>query len=314
VLVAVALGVAGLLAPDQLGPTTWRGLTVTDLVPGAFLVIAGAATGWRHDEDRAWTPRRRVRRAAVLVACGLLVAAARAGGDVGGLVPEELLRLAVATGIAASAVRWLPGWVLGPATVGLLLAPATLAGGGVLGRGLRALDLEAGWRTETLLGLPTDGVPAVSLAGAVGLVLVGHAGGTWIRRRPPGPASGVAVLTVGVWCAVGAVIVAQLRAPVPALLDLPVALGATALACLLVGLGHLAVQLTGGAPLLVAVGRTAIVPTTVGAGVLGAVTLGWALPLTTLPALPAVTAGVVAAATVAAGCRRWEAWRGPLTA
>lgn len=305
-----------MLAPDALGTTAWRGLGPVDVVPGAALVLAGAGTGWRHDAGVTWSTGRRWRRAGILVVAGAVIATARTWGTGEVAGPDELLRLAAATGLAAGLVR-LPVWLLAPATVGLLAAPATLVGAGALGRGLGTLPPEAGWSAEAALGLPATGVPLASLPAAIGLVLVGHGLGVWLHRRPAGPASGALLLTLAVWCAVIAVVAAQLRPPIPALLDLTVALAATTTALALTAVGHLvavtAARRGDGPGTLVAVGRTAIVPVTIGAVAVGVVNTA-AAPLATLPVGSALTVGAVTAAATAAGCRALHAWRGPLRA
>lgn len=295
VVLAAVLVVGALLAPEALGPTAWRGLTLVDLLPGLFLVIAGAGAGWRHDSGVTWTPRRRWRRAGVLVAAGALVAVARADAEPARLAADELLRLAAATGLAAVARR-LPGWLLVPLTGALLLAPAALVTGDPLGRGLPGVEPARGWVLEAALGLPTGEVPVVSLPAAVALVLIGHGLGTWAHRRPPGPATGAAFATVGVWCLLATIVVGQVVAPVPRLLDLPVAAAATGLAALVLAAGHLAAAWDG-LPGLGAVGRVALPLVVAGTVALATIPVD-ALP--TLPALAALTAGgAVAAAAVA---------------
>ncbi|MTV24721.1 hypothetical protein FTX61_04700 [Nitriliruptoraceae bacterium ZYF776] len=292
VLLAVVLGVAAWLAPTAFTAPSWQGLGPVELVPGAFLVLAGVTGGWRADAGAAWTPRRRWQRGAILVTAGMAVAIARAGGELALLGAEELLRLAAATGLAA----WLAArhpvipFVVAPA---LLLAPAAIVTGDPLGRGLRGLEASAAFPVESALGLPGTSVAALSMFAATGLVLVGHGLGRWMHRRPPGPASGGALLTVAGWATVGTVAAAQVIAPVPSLLTLPVAAGSLGLAALTLGVGHLAVaaQLPVGA--VAATGRVALVPATAGA-VLGALlpAAGVALP----PVAAATAGGLVAAA------------------
>lgn len=239
---ATTLVVGAVLAPRTLGPVAWWGLSPVDLVPGVFLVVAGAGAGWRHDHEVAWTTRRRWRRTGVLVAAGVAVAVARAGGEPARLAAEELLRLGAATGIAAVALR-LPRWVLAPAAVMFALVPGAVVAGDPLGRGLSGVDPARGWALEALVGLPTGGVPIVSLPGAVALVLLGHAFGVWARRRPPGPATGAAVATVGLWCFVAMVGAAQVSAPVPAILSLSASLAAAGLGAIVLACGQLAAVL-----------------------------------------------------------------------
>lgn len=305
VLAAVVLVVAGHAAPPgALGAGDGVGLGALDLVPGALLVLAGVSIGWRRETagDERHPPRAR-RRALLLTLAGLTVVAARAGGEVTAAAPDEVLRLAVATGLAAVLLRgprWLPAVLVAP----LLAAPGLLAGGGPLGRGLRAGGGQASWQLEATLGLPTGGVPLASLPAAVALVLLGVGTGAWMARRPEGPASAGALLTVALWSGVGVLLLGQFRAPVPALLDLPVALAAFAAACVLLAAGHLAVHLGAGSSvelLTVAVGRTAIVWTVGGAVALG---LAADVPWPELPVAAALTWGGIVAAGVAAGARR----------
>jgi hypothetical protein len=86
-------------------------------------------------------------------------------------------------------------------------------------------------------------VPVASLPAAVALVLLGHTFGVWARRRPPGPATGAAFATVGLWCLVAMVVAAQVIVPVPALLTLPVALAGAGVGATVLGVGHLAAVL-----------------------------------------------------------------------
>jgi hypothetical protein len=304
VLLATVLVVGSLLGPPALAPTAWRGLNLLDLVPGVFLVIAGAGVGWRHDSGGGWSTRRRWRRAGWLVAAGALVVLARSQVDPARLAADEILRLATASGLAALALR-LPRRVLVPLTGLLLLVPGAAVTGHPFGRGLAGTDPAAGWSLETLVGLPVAGVPLLSLPAAVALVLVGHALGVWAHRRPPGPATGAALGTVGLWCLVATLAVGQIVAPVPVLLVLPVSLAATGLGAVLLATGHLA-AVWGGAPGLGAVGRTAL-PLVL----TGTVTIAL-LPAATVPAVPplaALTAGGAAAAAVVALARRLDRWQ-----
>jgi hypothetical protein len=156
-----------------------------------------------------------------------------------------------------------------------------------------------------VLGLPVGGVPLLSLPAAVGLVLVGHALGVWARRRPPGPATGAALATLGVWCLVACVIAAQLIASVPALLTLPVALAATGLATVVLAVGHLAAGWAGGAPGLAAVGRVAL-PLVLTGTLAVAVLPAEALPQ--LPVLAALTAGGALVAVAVPLARVLDGW------
>lgn len=302
VLVAATLAVGALLAPETLGPTPWRGLTSFDLVPGLFLVVAGAGAGWRHDAGGVWSTRRRWRRAALLVAGGALVAVARADAEPARLAADELLLLAAATGLAALLLQ-LPRWLLTPLTAGLLFVPTAIATGHPLGHGLAGLDPAAGWQLEAALGLPAGGRPLASLPAAVALVLVGHALGTWAHRRPPGPATGAALATVGVWCLVATVVTGQVVAPVPVLLTLPVATGAAGLASLVLAAGHLAAVWGGGGPGPAAVGRAAL-PLVVTGTVSLALVPADAVP--TLPTIAALTAGGAVAAASLGVARRLD--------
>lgn len=304
-LAATVLVVASRAAPPgALGAGDGIGLGALDLVPGVLLVLAGVAIGWRRETAGPHRPAPRARRRALLlVLAGLAVVAARAGGEVTAATPDEILRLAAATGLAALVLRG-PRWLPAALIVPLLAAPAPLAGGGALGRSLRAGGGQASWQLEAALGLPTGGVPLASLPAAVALVLLGVGTGAWMARRPEGPASAGALLTVALWSGLGVLLVGQLRAPVPALLDLPVALAAFAAACVLLAAGHLAVHLGAGTSvelLTVAVGRTAIVWTVGGAALLG---LTAAVPAPQLPVAAALTWGGIVAAGVAAGARR----------
>lgn len=304
VLLATVLVTGALLGPEALSPTAWRGLSLTDTLPGLFLVIAGAGAGWRHDSAASWSSRRRWRRAGVLLLAGGLVTVARAQAEPARLVADELLRLGAATGLAAIALR-LPRWLLVPLSGLLLLAPAAAVAGDPIGRGVGGTDPAAAWALESALGLPTGGVPLVSLPAAVALVLIGHALGVWAHRRPPGPATGAALGTVGVWCLVATVVTAQIVAPVPVLLDLPVAAASTGLAGLVLAAGHLATTWGGGAPGLAATGPVAL-PLVVTGTVAVALVPTSALP--ELPTLAALTAGgAVAAAALAVG-RALDRW------
>lgn len=302
VVLATVLVVAGLLAPEALTPTAWRGLSLLDPIAGLFLVVAGAGAGWRHDVGVTWTPSRRWRRAGVLLVAAAAVTVARAQAEPARLVADELLRLAAATA-SADLARRLPWWVLTPLTAGLVLLPAALVAGDPLGRGLGAVDPTLAWTVESTLGLPVGGVPLLSLPAAVALVLVGHGLGTWAHRRPPGPATGAAFATVGVWCLVATVASAQLATPVPLLLTLPVALACTGVAALVLAVGHLTTAWGEGAPGLTAVGRTALPVVALGAV---AVALVPADALPALPVLAALTAGGAVAAGVVALARRLD--------
>ncbi|WP_052664728.1 heparan-alpha-glucosaminide N-acetyltransferase domain-containing protein [Nitriliruptor alkaliphilus] len=304
VLLATVLVVGALLGPEALGPTSWRGLAPVDTLPGLFLVLAGAGSGWRHDSGGSWSSRRRWRRAGVLLLLGGLVVVARAEADPARLALDELLRLAAATGLAAIALR-LPRWLLVPVTGLLLLVPAVAVTGDPIGRGVDAIDPATAWALESALGLPSGGVPLVSLPAAVALVLIGHALGVWAHRRPPGPATGAALGTVGVWAMVATVVTAQVVAPVPALLALPAATAATGVASFVLAAGHLAATWGGGAPGLAATGRVALPLVATGTV---AVALIARSALLDLPALAALTAGgAVAAAALAVG-RRLDRW------
>jgi predicted acyltransferase len=306
VATAAVLVAAGVLAPTPLGPATWVGLGPVDLVPGLFLVLAGAGLGWTRDTGRIWDAARWRRRAAVLIPLGAAVAFVRAGGDPAAVGLEELLRLLAATALATLVLRWRTA-VVAPVTVLLALLPGALVTGEPTGRLIRTVEPDAAWVVERALGLPTGGVPLASLPGAVALVLVGAALGTWAHRRPPGPATAGALSTVGLWCLAATVVVGQVLGPTPRVLDLPVVLGVVGVASLLLGGGHLLAAGGGGAS-LGALGRTALPVVWVGAAALAL------LPTTSLLALPVTAAltagGVVAAGALAAG-RRLDAtgWR-----
>jgi predicted acyltransferase len=313
VAVAAVLLTGAVLAPTPLGPTPWVGIGPVDLVPGAFLVVAGAGLGWSRDAGVVWSAPRWRRRVTVLLLAGALVVVARAGAatvplDVGlssGLAADELLRLLVATAIAVGLLRLRAGLLV--PLVGLLtLAAGAIVAGDPLGRGVRTVDPSAAWAIERAVGLPEGGVPFVSLLPAAALVLAGAALGTWAHRRPPGPATGGALATVGVWCLAGTVVVGQVLGPTPRVLDLPVVLASVAAGALLLAAGHL-VAAAGAGQALGALGRTALPVVLVGTSALALLTT------TSLPVLPAAAAltagGVVAAGAVAAGVRldatRW---------
>lgn len=303
VLVATVLLVAAWAGAD-VGPTVAVGLGPTDLVAPAFLVLAGVGIGWRRETagpQRA-APRAR-RRALLLVLAGAVVVAARSAGDPAALAADELWRLAAATGLAAWLLR-APRAVAVALTPLLLALPAVLIGAGPTGRGLRALPPTATWRLEEALGLPTGGVPLASLPAAVGMVLVGVGLGTWMARRPGGPASAGALLTVAIWAAGVTLVVGQFRAPVPALLDLTVAVAGIGAGCLVLAAGHLVAHLGEGTLLeavSVAVGRTALPFVAVGAALLALVAR---VPSPGLPSLAAVTTGGLVATVVAVLARR----------
>jgi hypothetical protein len=309
VAVAAVLVTGALLAPDPLGPTPWVGLGPVDLVPGAFLVVAGAGVGWSRDAGVVWPAVRWRRRVTLLVLAGAAVAVTRAGADPAALAADELVRLAAATGLAVAALRWRPVVVV-PLTALLALAPGAIVAGDPIGRGVRVVDPARAWALERAVGLPEGGVPLVSLPGAVALVLVGVAFGTWAHRRPPGPATAGALATVAIWCLAGTVVVGQVLGPTPPVLDLPVVLGGVTVGALLLAAGHL-VAATGGGQALAALGRTALPVVLVGTLVVAV------LPVERLPVLPAAAAltagGVVAAGAIAAG-RRLDATRWTLRA
>lgn len=326
---AVALAVAGLLGGDRIvgagglhgllglpatAGTAAVGLGVGDLVPVVLAVLAGAGDGWRRADGRTWTPRRRWRRGAVLVAAGagsvaVLAGAGLARGELAGLAPDAIWRLALALGLVAALWR-LPGWLLAPVAVSAAAAPAALAGAGVAGRAVRHAEP---WTLEAALGVARTGVPATSLPGVVAAVLAGVGLGVWVRRRPDGPASAGALATVAVWAAGVTLVVGQLRPPVPVLVDLPVVTAALTVTCVLLAVGHLVVRLPAAPAVdaVAAVGRTALVWTATGAA-----GLLLAAPHATLqlPAGAALTAGGVVAVGVAAAALRLERLAGPLRA
>lgn len=295
VLLGAALAVAAWIEPTAFTAPSWRGIGALDLVPAAFLVLAGVTAGWRADAGFAWTRRRRWQRGALLVGAGVVVAVAHSGGEVAALGPEELLRLAAATGAAAWLASRHPVVPVLVAPV-LLLAPAAALTGDALGRALRRIEPGSVQLADGALGGPSPRVSVLSLLAATGLVLAGIAIGRWMHRRPRGPASGAALLTVAGWTALATVGTAQVVTPVPSLLTLPVATGGLAVACALLGTGHLAVlaQLPVGAA--AATGRVALVPTAVGSVLVALLPAGLAPPL---PALAALTLGGLAAAVVA---------------
>lgn len=304
VLGAVVFGTGAALAPAALGPTVWLGIGVWDLVPPVLLVVAGAGLGWRHEAGGSWPAPRRRRRVVVLVGLGLGIAVVRAGGDPAAVGADELLRLVAATSLAAVLLRLRRPVTVAVAAVSAL-APAALVAGDPLGRGLRVADPASAWWLESTLGLPTGGVPVVSLPAAVTLVLSGAAFGVWAQRRPPGPATAAALGTVGVWCLIATVITGQVIPPAPLLLDLPVAAAGVGLASLLLAVGHL-VTVRGGGAALVAVGRTALPIVVVGTVALATFPTG-AFP--ELPTVAALTAGGVLAWGAVAAARRLDASR-----
>jgi predicted acyltransferase len=307
VAVAAVLLTGAVLAPTSLGPTPWVGLGPVDLVPGAFLVVAGAGIGWSRDAGVVWTAPRWRRRSLVLVGAGALVVVVRAAVTTGplpaALAADELLRLLAATAIATGLLR-LRAVLLVPLVGLLALLPGALVAGDPLGRGVRTAAPAAAWTLERAVGLPEGGVPFVSLPGAVVLVLAGAAFGVWAHRRPPGPATGAALATVGVWCLAGTVVVGQVLGPTPPVLDLPVALAAVGLGALLLAAGHL-VATAGAGEALAALGRTALPVVLVGTLALLATTSPPVLP----PAAALTAGGVVAAGAIAIG-RRLDATRG----
>ncbi len=309
-LAAVVIGAGALLAPAALGPTVWLGLGAADLVPGAFLVVAGAGIGWRHDTDRRWPPARRWRRAGVLVVLGTGIAVARAGGDPGALAIDELLRLWPQPGRSrawcSGGARWSSSrspvcWRSHPPRWSPVTRSAAGSGGPTR---------QPRGALEGTLGLPGGGVPLLSLAPAVALCLAGAAFGIWAHRRPPGPAppppSGPSA--GGAWSARSSW--ASVVPPVPVLLDLPVALAAVGCAALALAAGHLAAH-WGAAPGLAAVGRTALPIVVTGTFALAFV------PPSVVPDLPtaaALTAGGVAAWAALLAGRHLDATRWVLRA
>ncbi|HEX9765812.1 MAG TPA: hypothetical protein VGA36_03550 [Nitriliruptorales bacterium] len=206
-LLLVAVG-AGVLAgldnlPSTLGPASWEGFGLADLVAGAFPVVVGVAIGWR---SRTPELKRLARRVAVLGGAGLLVGLVVHGLPMVWTGP--LQQLAVASAVVAVVANRPIGARIG---IGLaliagsawLLWASPLAGAGSLRPSLNA----AASLDQLVLGVhslrPSDPWGIATLPVMIVLVLAGNELGRWLRTRPDGPATAAALLVLSAWLVVG---------------------------------------------------------------------------------------------------------------
>jgi predicted acyltransferase len=238
-LAVVGLGAAPTAwLPSLLRPVGGDGFGLLDLAPAAFAVLAGVALDHQlHAHRRAsgrWWAGRLIRRVVVLIAAGLLVAWLARRDPAALRWTSPWARIGLATTLAWFLLRDLSrraqvvlvaAWVV---TAGLL---AWRGDGLLVGADARLLPGRA------LAPIDPDGLLGV-LATTV-LVVVGAWLGSWLRARPPGPATALAFgLTAGYVGAAG-VVWAQLSPVNAATWTGPTLLLGTSAGLLLLALGHL---------------------------------------------------------------------------
>ena len=194
-LVAVLAGLAVAdisRLPDLFHPSPWHGFRPADLVAPVLLVISGGALAvsrMRHRDPRA-AALRLARRVVLLlgVVVGLELLA--------GTPPEALsVELVLSSPLAQLAAAWVVVWL-----VAELPRPAQAAVAGVL--------LAANWIGLSRLA-PTEPHLFVALPTVVVTVLAGFWVGDWLRSRPDGPATGVALALTGIYVGATGVVGAQ---------------------------------------------------------------------------------------------------------
>lgn len=219
-VVASVLLLAG-TAPAELPPwarvSDWHGYALADLVLPAFLVTAGMSLA--HLEARlaalpAWRGwLRMLRRTVLLIGLGLglswladpdLVALRWTG-----LLPRIGLASLLAWLLARAPRRWQVAGVVAVVTGwGTALERVAVPGRDAPGLGPDA-NL-ARWVDHTVLGTahtvgPTDPLGLATTLPAATLVVAGIWLGSWLRRRPAGPATAAAMAVAGAWLGVLAI-------------------------------------------------------------------------------------------------------------
>jgi predicted acyltransferase len=284
-LLLLAVG-AGLLAgvdnlPAMLRPAPWGGFGAGDLIIGAFPVVTGVAIAMRTSGKTTW--QRLARRLAVLIGAGLVTSLAVHGLPLVWTGP--LQQLAIASVVVAMLAnvrraRRLAAAVALLAGHAWLLYASPLEGAGTLRPTLNA----AATLDQAALGShalhPTDPFGLGSLPIVVVLAIAGFELGSWLRARPPGPATAAALLVQAAWLTIGGLGGALLVPINRSLATVTWALLAAAATLALLGLAHVALALRAGralAPvarvgqhgLVVAVGLHVIGGTIVGDGAAG---------------------------------------------
>ena len=187
----------------QLEHADWHGLTLADLVFPAFLVAAGAALPIALEGRRLdlRLTARVLRRAAVLVAIGLLLNLQREPALVDVRIPGILQRIALASLVAAVVVVLLPRWAWAVTALALLVGHTLLLGGQlgppgevtVAGR----LDVAIFGVEHLYVDLPFDPEGLLGTLSAAATVLLGAMAGAHLRDHRARWQGSIVVVVVG---------------------------------------------------------------------------------------------------------------------
>ena len=317
--------------PAALRPAGWHGFTAVDLTLPVLLVMLGVVHGHAEGESPAADGRaiaRVVGRAVLLVAVGVAAGWLRAGSWADARLPSLLGHVAV-----AELAAWLAWWrlsrraqVLG--VLGVLVGwwvvlrrfPVPGHGAGVV---TPAGNL-AGWVDRHVIGLAhlagnTDPHGLLASVLSAVLVLAGIWTGAWLRGRPRGPATAIAMGLAGGYTALGGVLVAQVAPINPTLVTSAFLLLATGAALVALAVTYLLVEVAHGdraARPVATLGRHGLVvlalavlvgawlqaaPAGTGAG-------GWLARVPHAPALPHSDGGTLVAAAAVLALLWAAAW------
>lgn len=250
--VLLVAGTAPATLPPWAAPTPWHGFTAADLVLPVFLVVAGVSLAYadaRRERAPTWRRVGRVlRRTLVLVALGLGLSWL-ADPDLETLRWTGLLqRIGLASLVAWLLTRAPRSWqAAGVLTIlvgwWFALERVTVPGAG---RGVVAPAANvARWLDTSLvdprhLVAPTDPLGPTTTLPAALLVVAGVWSGRWLRSRPAGPATAVAMAVAAGWLVVLAVGWAQVTPLNASLWTPPYVLFAAGVALALLAAAYLA--------------------------------------------------------------------------
>lgn len=196
--------------PAPFRPAGGDGFGVADLLPATLTVLVGVSMSWQlaahRTQSSAWWAGRLGRRVAVLVAVGIGLAWLR---DPDGLrVTGPLVRLALGGAVAWFLVTRLAPRVQAAVGCALLLGHTVLLARGVLGADGAVSRLEA-HLMDGRLQLPVDPDGLTALAPTVVAIVAGVWMGRWLRHRPVGLTTVLALGLAGGYAAGAGLALAQ---------------------------------------------------------------------------------------------------------
>lgn len=196
--------------PATVRPTGGDGFGLADLLAVTLTVLVGVSMSWQLAAHRratsGWWTQRLGRRVAVLVATGVGLAWLRSPEAL--RLTGPLVRIAVGGVLAWFVVTRLAPRAQAVLAGGLVIAHWLLLARGVLGAGGALSRLET-WLLDGRVQLPVDPDGLTALAPTVVAVMAGVWIGRWLRHRPAGPATVLALGLAGAYATGAALGLAQ---------------------------------------------------------------------------------------------------------